>query len=158
VQQCIANGKVVVQMEGLYLSSLEHVEATDKKKPHTTARLTWGPHIDFLDASALIKPSIPRHLYAPLLGHLARLSLVYSHRQIKGAQTILAHMQKYRAWIDRQVHSISSSENSHITALDDDSIMSRIGQLVQQLSGTPVAACADAVRKVVTNISTLFSG
>jgi acyl transferase domain-containing protein len=158
VQQCIANGNIVLHMEGLNLSPLEEAEATETGSLHTTARLTWGPHIDFLDAANLIRPSIPRHLYASSLDELARLSLVYSHRRIKGAQTALPHMQKYQAWIDRQVQAIGIGENSSITVLDDVVIMGKVGSLVHQMSDTPVAACAAAIQKVVTNVSALFSG
>jgi acyl transferase domain-containing protein len=158
LQQCIAGGNVVMHLEGLHLSLLEEVEETETDGLHTTARLTWRPHIDFLDAANLVRPSIPRHLYAPSLDELARLCLVYSYRQIKVTQTEMAHMQKYRAWIDSQVQTISNAENSAITALDDAVIMGEVGRLVRQLSDTPVAACAVAIQKVVNNISALFSG
>ena len=93
VQQIVADGKVVFHMEGLKLSPLEEAEAPETNSIPTTARITWVPHIDFLDASKLIRPSIPRHLYTRDMDELTRLCLVYSERHIKGAQPTLPHAE-----------------------------------------------------------------
>lgn len=158
VQQIVAEGKVVFHIEGLKLSPLEEAEAPETNSLPTTARLTWGPHIDFLDAAKLIRPSIPRHLYTQAMGELTRLCLVYSYRHIKGVQTTLPHMQKYQAWIEGQVQAIGMDTYSATTALSDKVIMDKVGSLVQQLSDTPMVGCAVAMQKVVTNISGLLSG
>lgn len=158
VQQIVAEGKVVFHIEGLKLSPLEEAEAPETNSLPTTARLTWGPHIDFLDAAKLIRPSIPRHLYTQAMSELTRLCLVYSYRHIKGVQTTLPHMQKYQAWIEGQVQAIGMDTYSATTALSDKVIMDKVGSLVQQLSNTPMVGCAVAMQKVVTNISGLLSG
>jgi acyl transferase domain-containing protein/SAM-dependent methyltransferase len=160
VQQCMVDGNVVMQMEGLRLSFLE--EAGDAKASgdfQTTARLTWGPHIDFLDASTLIKPSFPRHLYTPSLDVLARLCMVSADRNTAGVHTSLPHLEKYRDWMSLQVKDMNNTEKwSSITVLDDDSTGNKIHNLVQQLADTPVADCAVALEKVAKNIPALFSG
>jgi acyl transferase domain-containing protein/phospholipid N-methyltransferase len=154
--QCTANGKVVLDVEGVKLSPLEVTEATETDTLHTTARITWGPHIDFLDPGSLIKPAIPRHLYTPSLDELARLCLVYSHRRLKGASTTLPHMQMYQSWIQRQVHDFG--DDSPIAALDDAVIMDKINGLVLGMSDTPVADIAFATQKFVNNIQGVFTG
>ncbi|KAF3480301.1 polyketide synthase [Arthroderma uncinatum] len=154
--QCISNGDIVLDMEGAKLSPLEEAEELGTDKPMTSARLTWGPHIDFLDATRLIKPEIPRRLYTPTLDKLTRLCLVYAERRIERAQTTLPHMAKYMDWITREVRRYG--DHSLILPLDDRSIKMQISSLVQDMTGTPVEDCATAIQKVVNNIEGLFSG
>ncbi|PWY84422.1 polyketide synthase [Aspergillus eucalypticola CBS 122712] len=160
VQQCIADGTIVMHMEGLKLSPLEEAgEAGKTDGLETTARLTWGPHIDFLDASTLIKPSFPRHLYTPALDELARLGMIYGSRRIKDASTPVAHMPLYRDWMNRQVEAMRLDEKwSTFLALEDEALVERIERLVQHLSETPVVDCAIGLQKVATNIAALFTG
>ncbi|PYI00202.1 polyketide synthase [Aspergillus ellipticus CBS 707.79] len=160
VQQCIADGAIVMHMEGLKLSPLEEAgEAGKADGLETTARLTWRPHIDFLDAATLIKPSFPRHLYTPALDELARLGMIYGSRRIKDARTLVAHMPLYRDWINRQVDAMRRDDQwSPLLALEDDALVERIERLVQTLSDTPVADCAIGLQKVASNIAALFAG
>ena len=157
MQQCIANGKVVLQMEGLRLSPLEEDGATDSNSLQITARLSWKPDIDFLDAASLIKPSFPRHLYNPSLDELNRLCVVYSHRQVKITPTTVPHLQKYQAWIDRQFQVVASGPHSSMTKLDDETLMGEVKALVHQMSDTPVAGCATALQKIATDMHGIFS-
>jgi acyl transferase domain-containing protein/SAM-dependent methyltransferase len=154
--QCISNGDIVLDMEGAKLSPLEEAEELGTAKPMTSARLTWGPHIDFLDVTRLIKPEIPRRLYTPTLDELARLCLVYSERLIEGAQTSLPHMTKYMNWMAREVRGYG--DDSSLLAMDGASIKRKISSLVQKMAGTPVEDCATAVQKVVNNMEGLLSG
>lgn len=154
--QCISDGIIALDMEGAKLSPLEDAEEPGTDKPMTSARLTWGPHIDFLDVRRLIKPEVPRHLYTPTLDEIARLCMVYAERRIAGAQTTLPHMAKYMDWIKRQVHSYG--DHSPLLILDDASIKRKISALVEKLTGTPVEDCATAVQKVVNSIEGILSG
>jgi hypothetical protein len=54
LHQVIQDGKIVFNMEGLRLSPLQQAEAAETDISQNPARLTWGPHIDFLDAGSLI--------------------------------------------------------------------------------------------------------
>lgn len=153
--QCISNGSVILDMEGTKLSSLE-AEVTVADSFQTAGRLTWGPHIDFLDVASLIKPEIPRHLYTPHLDELSRLCLVYSQRRIKGAQTDLPHIKKYMDWIERQIRGYGVG--SPITAFDDAIIKDKISSLIQQMAETPVKNSANAIKKIVDNIEGILSG
>ncbi|KAJ0124602.1 polyketide synthase [Diaporthe amygdali] len=166
VQQCVMDGRVVLHMEGMTISPLEEAEDGDfggADGLQTTARLIWGPHIDFLDASKLIRPSIPRHLYAPTLDALTRLSQAYAHRRMaETSRSGLPHMVKYRSWVDSQMYnsSVGSGEDSFLALqrLSDATIVEKMADIVRQLSGTPVAACATAVQKVALNMSGLYTG
>lgn len=154
--QCITNGNIALDMEGAKLTPLEDAEEPGTDKPMTSARLTWGPYIDFLDVKRLIKPEVPRRLYTPTLDEISRLFLVYAERRNEGAQTQLPHMAKYMDWIKRQVQGYGN--HSPMLTMDDLSIKRQISSLVQKLLGTLVEGCATAVQKVVNNIEGLLSG
>ncbi|KAJ5296368.1 uncharacterized protein N7443_007261 [Penicillium atrosanguineum] len=154
--QCIANRSIMMDREGAKLSPLEDAEDTGTEKPMTSARLTWGPQIDFLDVKRLIKPEVPRRLYTTIMDEISRLCLVYAERRIEGAQTQLPHIAKYMNWIKHQVQGYGN--HLPMLAMDDLSIKRQISSLVQKLLGTQVEDCATAVQKVVNNIEGLLSG
>ena len=158
VQEILAEGKVVFHMEGLKLSPLEEAEAPETDSLSATARLTWGPHIDFLDAANLIRPSIPRHLYTDAMNELVRLCVVYSHRHIQTVEPTLHHMKKFKAWIRDQEQVVRAGPYPDTIALGDQFLIDRVNTLVQQLSETPMVGCAVAMQKVVTNIVGLLTG
>ncbi|KAI3399737.1 hypothetical protein diail_5804 [Diaporthe ilicicola] len=172
VQQCVAeDGRVVLHMEGMTISPLEEAEDDSAGGGPdglpATARLSWGPHIDFLDAGKLIRPSIPRHLYTPALDALTQLSQVYAQRRMaESSRGGLSHMEKYRSWVDAQIHAASVANNGKddgpsvalVQKLSDADIVQKMADIVGQLSDTPVAACATAVQKVALNMSGLYTG
>lgn len=181
VQQCVTDGRVVLHMEGMTISPLEEADGGGGGGDDfggvdglsTTARLLWGPHIDFLDAAKLIRPSIPRQLYAPALDALTRLGQVYAQRRMAEACSSrpgLPHMVKYKSWVDAQVEqqalSVGSGggdeEDDYSSAalqrLSDATITQKMADIVSQLTTTPVAACATAVQKVALNMSGLYVG
>jgi acyl transferase domain-containing protein/NADPH:quinone reductase-like Zn-dependent oxidoreductase/SAM-dependent methyltransferase len=153
---CIADGKIVLEMQGATLSRLEEAAVIDTERLPITARLTWGPHIDFVDAGKLIRPEVPRHLYTPSLDELGRLCMVYTQRRIQDARALTEtpHMQKYMAWISRQAAACDTS----ITGQTDVDIKDAVANLVSRLSSTPVASCADTLQKIFNNIDGLLSG
>ncbi|KAF4976126.1 hypothetical protein FZEAL_7145 [Fusarium zealandicum] len=182
--QCIANGRIVLDMQGAKLSPLEEAaaaEATAEAASNghggeaeaaaapkalteelTTSRLTWSPHIDFLDANKLIKPEVPRHLYTPLLDKMVRMCFIYSQRRIKSIKdgnlindTLPPHMHKYMQWIDSQV---ARETDDTLTSLDDPTLVDRIQVLIRQMEGTPVEDCASSIEKVLKNIDGLCTG
>ncbi|KAI8241966.1 hypothetical protein K4K55_011505 [Colletotrichum sp. SAR 10_96] len=182
--QCIAGGKVVLDMQGAKLSPLEEAAAAETvvdtasaehsagdnvaaapkalAEELTTSRLTWSPHIDFLDANKLINPEIPRHLYTPLLDTMVRMCFVFSQRRIKSIRdgnliqdALPEHMHKYMSWIDSQV---AREADDTLTSLDDTILLERIDALMKEMEGTPVEDCASSIEKVLRNIDGLCTG
>nr|ALQ32761.1 putative polyketide synthase [Fusarium aywerte] len=182
--KCIANNKIVLDMQGAKLSPLEEADAAEApveevptenggkaesevapkalSEELTSSRLTWSPHIDFLDTSTLIKPEVPRHLYTPLLDKMVRMCFIYSQRRINYIRdnnlmkdTLPEHMHKYMQWIDSQV--MKEPEDT-LTSLDDSTLLNRIESLIKQMEGTPVEDCASSIEKVLKNIDGLCTG
>ncbi|KAF5019294.1 hypothetical protein F66182_8712 [Fusarium sp. NRRL 66182] len=182
--KCIANDRIVLDMQGAKLSPLEEADAAevpvvttatengDKEDAEvapkalseelTSSRLTWSPHVDFLDTSTLIKPEVPRHLYTPLLDKMVRMCFIYSQRRIKSIKddnliedTLPEHMHKYMQWIDSQV---VKEQDDTLTSLDDATLLNRIESLAKQMEGTPVEDCASSIEKVLKNINGLCTG
>ncbi|RYP90773.1 hypothetical protein DL770_003106 [Monosporascus sp. CRB-9-2] len=156
--QCIADGKVVLDMPEGRFTALEEGQKQDLHHLPITARVIWRPHIDFLDAASLIKPEIPRQEWTPLLDEMGKLCMVYTQRRIESAATLssASTVQHFAAWVGRQVQALGKDSPMH--SLDDAAILDKVQSLRQRMSGSPVAGSADGLAKVVENIDALLSG
>ncbi|KAJ5100126.1 polyketide synthase [Penicillium argentinense] len=152
--ECVsADGKLVLYSSGIRLSVLEDQDSG--KSQDATARTEWGPHIDFLDASTLIKPLIDRSDHVPLLTELSDMCMVHTQRVITGLDTSISHMHKYRAWIDRHLQSPNLQS---LQTLDNAAIEQRVKRIVHALSLTPGCDGAVAIQKIFSNVEKIFTG
>ncbi|KAJ4207018.1 hypothetical protein NW759_014016 [Fusarium solani] len=151
----VADGQTVLKMAGVRLAALEDGSAGEGRTDQATTRYEWGPHLDFMDAATLMKPDIDRARYTPELEEMTRLCLLYSNRQLAGAETTVPHMQRYREWIHDQLRS---TENSTFGDGTDEDIMERITDLTQELSATTAADVANAMFKICSDINGIFDG
>ena len=153
--QCIANGKLLLDMPQARFTALEDGGKQSEHHLPITARVSWRPHTDFLDAANLIKPEIPRHEWTPLLDEMGKLCVTYTQRRIEGVTTFSNSptVRNYAAWIGRQAQAVGS-----MRSLDDRAILAKIQSLKQRMSNSPVAGSADGLSKVVENIDGLLAG
>ncbi|KAJ5297689.1 Acyl transferase/acyl hydrolase/lysophospholipase [Penicillium antarcticum] len=152
-QSVAANGKIVMSISGTRLSALD--DQSSDEGSDGFARTEWGPHIDFLDANTLIKPSIDLSDSMPMLTQLTKMCMVYTKRIITGLDTPIHHMHKYRSWIDRQLQSVDLQD---LEALENHAIEQRVQNSVEVLSQTELAEAAVAVHKVFRNVNKIFIG
>ncbi|CAG7555684.1 unnamed protein product [Fusarium equiseti] len=147
-----SQGQLVLQSQGIRLTTVgEQSGGSDEP----TARSEWAPHIDFLDAKNLIKPSIDHGQHMPDLTSLYQICMVHSKRKLANLDTTIEHMHKYQAWIERQIQ-IESLES--LECLGDEELESRIGDLMSKLSQSSGKDAAVAIEKVFTNASSIFTG
>jgi acyl transferase domain-containing protein len=151
--QFIANGKIVLRSSGMKLSVLDDQQSG--KTEEATARIEWGPHIDFLDSKTLIKPLVDRSDHMPLLTELSHMCMIHTQRIIADLKTSISHMHKYRSWID---HHLRSVDVRHLEILDNTSIEERVERIVHELSRTLGAHPAIAIQKVLGNAKSIFTG
>ncbi|KPM35703.1 Lovastatin diketide synthase LovF [Neonectria ditissima] len=151
----VANGHTVLQMAGVRLAALDDGGSAEGRTDQATTRYEWGPHLDFMDPTTLIKPDPERVPYASVLEELTRLCLVFSGRRLAGAETTLSHMQKYRDWIQGQLQStdVSAFENT-----SEDALLDRINTLTLELAETPAADVAAVMHKICSDITGIFNG
>lgn len=157
--KAVAGGQVVLKIKEAHLSPLGGAEAeSEQTGPLSTARLEWGPHIDFMDTASLIKPSMDRGETTPQLDKLTRLCLVYSQRYLHNvASTEVAHMQKFKDWIDRQLQDTPDiSPELHSTDLRK--LIEQVDAIVQELASTPAADAAVGMQRVLLNLGSIFDG
>lgn len=151
-------GRVVVSIANAHMSPIGGGEDDSAQGPLTTARLEWGQHIDFVDTASLIKPSMDRAETTPQLDELHRLCLVYSQRCLRGKSTKIAHMQKFQAWVDRQLKDTAPALVKDLHSAPLAQLIGTADALVQQLASTPAKDAAVALRKVLVNIEGIFDG
>ncbi|KAF1949245.1 hypothetical protein CC80DRAFT_581693 [Byssothecium circinans] len=147
--QCIANGKVVLDMQGARLSPLEeaataNTEAIEKDEEKAPTSL------------------MPRKLYTPVLDKMVRLCFIYSQNRIQKLRennmlpgTLPEHVHNYMNWIESQV---SREDDMALKTLEEPPMLEEIRALERQLKGTPVEDCATAIIKVQQNIDGICSG
>lgn len=149
---CTSGGQIVCRIRGLKFTVAD--EGQEEENTNIAARTEWGPHIDFVDANSLIKSSMDRSLTTPLLDELTQLFLVGSQRRLIGKKSRLPHLQKFSAWIDRQVELLSIAD---LRKLDDQAIESLIKSLVGRLAETEAVEASMAMYNNFSNIERIFS-
>ncbi|GAQ45906.1 polyketide synthase [Aspergillus niger] len=152
-QSITADGEIVLRSVGVKLSVLD--DQAPLRCAEATARVVWGPHIDFLDPNTLIKPSIDRSIHTPMVKGLADLCAIHTRRAIARLDTSLDHMHKYRSWINRQCQT---PELQPLENLDNATIEHKIHSIVAELSQTPAAPVAVAFQRIHRNIRDIFTG
>ncbi|GJN81831.1 type I iterative polyketide synthase [Purpureocillium lilacinum] len=152
-QAIAADGKLVLRSTGIRLSIVD--DQSDGESSGATARAEWGPHIDFLDVNTLIKPSVDRSEHMPLLTELSQLCMAHTKRVIAGLNTSIAHLHKYRSWIDRQLEAPGLAT---LASLDSTAIENRVNRIVNELSQSPAVDAAVAIHKIFSNVERIFSG
>ncbi|KAJ3526674.1 hypothetical protein NM208_g11075 [Fusarium decemcellulare] len=151
----VADGHTVLKMGGVRLAALDDGGAAEGRTDQATTRYEWGPHLDFIDPTNLITPDFDQALYTPGLEELTRLCLLYSHRQLAGAETTVPHMRKYQDWVHDQLRAAGTSTFGEG---DDEDILERITDLTQELAKTRAAEVANAMLKICSNITGIFDG
>lgn len=156
--QCIVDGALVLDIPGAQFTPLEDGEMQNVHHLPITARVTWRPHVDFLNKSTLIKPEVPRQEWTPLLDEMGKLCTIYTSRHIERATDLSETpvIQHYTRWIGRQVQSLDP--NSPMLSLGDSGLLEKIQNLRQNMSESPVSGSADGLAKIVENIAGLLSG
>lgn len=148
-----SQGQIVLQSHGIRLTTVGEQSEGGSDEP--TARFEWAPHIDFLDAKSLIKPSIDHGGHMPDLTTLYQMCMVHSKRRFASLDTSIEHMHKYQAWIERQIQ-IEGLES--LECLADEEIESKIGDLMSSLNRSSGKDAAVAIEKVFANAPSIFTG
>ncbi|CAG8152229.1 unnamed protein product [Penicillium salamii] len=162
--QCIsAGGKLVLRSSGVRLSVIDDQES--EKSGDLTALVKWGPHIDFLDVSTLIKPvteiadsmdrCVVRASDIQDLTELSHLCMIHTKRTLGGLETTIPHMLKFRSWID---HHLQNVDVNGLECLEETVIDQRVKRIVNDLSQTAAADFANAIYKINSQIKKIFVG
>jgi acyl transferase domain-containing protein/SAM-dependent methyltransferase len=163
---CVANGETVLQMSGARLSPMPGEDVSEGKDTHATARLEWGPHIDFMDVQNLVhihptssSTTEGRATYLPALEELTGMCLMYTQRRLKQLEGVvpMPHMQTYRDWIDRQLQ-LPSAAIFGFQAMGDSELFEKAIALVFSLSGTPAEGAATAMSKILSTVTAMYAG
>ncbi|KAL8910611.1 MAG: hypothetical protein Q9171_004105 [Xanthocarpia ochracea] len=156
--QCIADGKVVLDIPEAHFKPLEDDRKQEKHHLPITARVSWRQHVDFLDEASLIKPEIPRHEWTPVLDELGVLCVVFFQRRIESATNLSSTptIQHFAAWVNRQYQALGKDHPMH--ALEDQTIIDKAHGLGDRMATSPVAACADSLLTLGGQIDQLLSG
>lgn len=148
--EATADGQVVMRMSGAKLALLNEPAPADT---HAAARHVWKPHVDFLPAKEVLKPSFDYGAHAQILDGIYQASLLYAHSRVAGKETSVPHLKLYQSWLQSQaeLHQGSSSAN-------EQGLGEKIQVLVEGLRDTPAIHAAQALVKISTALADIFDG
>ncbi|KAL2760152.1 hypothetical protein ACRALDRAFT_1046570 [Sodiomyces alcalophilus JCM 7366] len=155
--QVIADGKAVLNMPKAAFTPIEQGDKDVVHKLPITGRISWMPHIDFVDAASLIKPEFDGEKWTPLLNELAELCFIFFQRCIEGV-TLSENptIQKFAAWVGRQFQAVAKDHPGH--ALDIPQIVDRAHAIGEITAGSPLSPCADSILEIGQFIVELLTG
>ncbi|KDN70595.1 hypothetical protein CSUB01_10619 [Colletotrichum sublineola] len=155
--QIVANGKVVLNIPKAAFTSIEQGDKEAVHKLPISARSTWQPHVDFINAASLIEPGFNGEKWMPLLNELGELCLIFFQRFIKDIKlSENPSVQRFAAWVSRQVQTLDKNHPGH--ALDTAQIVDRAHAIGVLMAGTPLAPCADSMLEIGGSIVELLTG
>jgi len=156
--RCTSNGTTVIEASGIKMSLADGALSGDGSDNHAAARYEWGPDIDFMNITDLIRTPVDRTENLTLLEELGQICLLSSKRRFSGSETSLPHLQKYMAWLNSQAPSAVDNLAGASKSLDNETFSDRIENLVARLSDTPAAPAARAIQNVCIKMDLLLSG
>ncbi|KAJ2982753.1 hypothetical protein NQ176_g1174 [Zarea fungicola] len=136
------NGELALFMDGVRQSPLEQGSA-DNDDPHAGARLFWYPEVDFVQMSDMVKLHEDEERCLDLCQQLYLLCKDEALRRLEGVEATLPHLKKFHIWMKSQPRPTTSSNMEALKA---------------SLADTPYSAIANAVVKVLDNITAIFTG
>ncbi|EME79084.1 uncharacterized protein MYCFIDRAFT_166988 [Pseudocercospora fijiensis CIRAD86] len=154
--QATANGSVVLDIQGMVLSPLKDTVSKALPDTHTTSRLEWREHIDFMQVTSLIKPSVDRSQYTLSLDELSTLCVLHTKQAIADCKSdpTLPHLDRFRQWLDAYNPAFPNTRQSS----DRQGLMQRIRVLQDELADTPAAVAAAAMETLRSSIEDIFTG
>uniref|UniRef100_A0A8H7KAW2 Carrier domain-containing protein n=1 Tax=Bionectria ochroleuca TaxID=29856 RepID=A0A8H7KAW2_BIOOC len=159
-QQVVVGDQVALSIHGMNISPLEEAEVISHDSLQNTARFVWKPHLDFLDTSKLIKPVINWKLHYPVMQELAHLGMMWTHQNVHQMQTEIPHLIKFMAWLKDQMEVIRAEAGPASSYFDKDqqAIMERIDELVEEFKTTDVAVIARGIKQLAVNVEAILKG
>ena len=150
--RCTSGGQTVVEASGIRGSLAEGAGSIDPVlDTHASARYEWSPDINFMGIKELLSaPADHTTDTLRLLEELGQMCLLLSKRQFCTWEPNLPHLQKYIAWL--------VSQSSSFSTIDNETISSRIKDLMACLLETPAAPVAHAIHEVYTRMDLVLSG
>ncbi|KAF1935695.1 polyketide synthase 1 [Clathrospora elynae] len=159
----ISDGKTVIDMRGVSLSRIGESEDSSVKDPHAAVELEWRPHLDMLNASALIKGTVKKTSIHELLDRFSLACLLETQVRLEGCHTDISHLAKYREWLDGIARKAKVGyypgvvDSTEVGRLTSDARRELISRLYDELKSTTAAATVEAIHRVLCHSADFFS-
>ncbi|KAI0199508.1 putative polyketide synthase [Astrocystis sublimbata] len=159
----VADGEVVFFLKGFKGTPVEDV-GIEKPPEMTGLHLQWKPDVEFMEASALMKPKFE---ITPQLVFLERLYILCAAEAKQTLATATAsqpHFEKFRSWIDEQFERWmqpgyplveDSVDLVNMEKEDRDRMIAEIRAQAQDTSGWPMA---EAIWRSYDRVLDVFEG
>ncbi|OLN85402.1 Lovastatin diketide synthase LovF 14, partial [Colletotrichum chlorophyti] len=167
--ECMVGNSVVFSIAGAQFSQLgDGALATadgEQRDQHAAARLHWLPDAECFDVGSLIQP--PRKYDKKevlMLEELTLLCILESAERIRSLKPQVPFMEKYRAWLLRDIGSARRGKHPFIknpetmAGLPSTGRKAEIDRLYSCLLKTERPSLPKAVKRIHDNIEDIFTG
>lgn len=167
-----ADGYQAVKVTGLRFTPID--DGGPRENINLTARLEWGPHIDFQHVPSLFKSRSDQPEHVKTSDDFFILCLIQSLRRIEGLQTDIPHLQKYLAWMQRQaktyqglpdpatqsgsVNMTAVSSVADVARMSDEEISSQIDLMLKQTVDQRILTAMEIISAVSSNLTAILTG
>ncbi|KAF4946648.1 hypothetical protein FGADI_11037 [Fusarium gaditjirri] len=159
-----SNGKVTFYASGIQLRALGDDVIFDERDVHAASRLSWLPHFDFVDKSALFVPPVIIREECHLQEELTLLCIIETFEKVKSLEPCQPHLAKFRNWLQKQLGLAASgdsklvSESQKLLDASWEYRLSRIEEITHLLLKLPQKAIAIGLRRLCDGMQDIFTG
>ena len=161
--EATANGQVVFNLRGFKLSRLSD-DQSDYFDRHAGCRLTWYPHVDFINAATLLKPPTVDPAARLIHEEFTLLCILDSAEIARSIEPQLEHLKMLKLWLQRSMREALEGRYpllknvSEILAIEPEKRAVAIKDRYNRLLETPCSSISKTVFRVHNNTERLFRG
>ncbi|KAF5641441.1 polyketide synthase [Fusarium tjaetaba] len=159
-----AGGNIALRASGISLRALGEDIPLEALDAHAASRLTWLPHIDFVDLSTLFVPPSINRSECHLQEELTLLCIIETVDKIKSLEPCQPHFTKFRDWLKKQLDCAASGEyklvsnSRQLLDTSQEYRLSKIEEITTKLLEMPQKALTIGLRLLFDDVENLFTG
>jgi len=161
--EAASNGQTIFRLRGLRLSTLDNM-STDIVDRHAACRLTWHPHVDFVDPAKLIKPPDVGATIRIILEELTLLCVLDSEEVASTVEPHEDYLGMLKSWFQRSKTEALEGRYSFLESTADllaikpEERQTAIEARYRKLRHTALGPVTQAVLRVHKNTKRLLTG
>ncbi|KAI0123372.1 putative polyketide synthase [Xylariales sp. AK1849] len=159
----VVDNDVVFFLKGFKGTPLE--DAGIEKPPEMTAlHLQWKPDVEFIEASALMKPKFDITPQLVMLERLYILCAAEAKKTLAGTSASQPHFEKFRSWINEQSDRWTKpgyplvDDSIDLVNMDKDNRDRMISEILEEIKNTTGWPMAEAIWRSYDKVLDVFEG
>ena len=159
------DGSLMLQSRGLRFRFLDTVAPSTVDDPLQELRLLeWKPDVDLVGPKQLIHQTIDLTSCVELVEKLSILCAIETTRLLKGAESSLHHMRRFKEWNEDYISNIKQhgskvvKDTQHLFKLTSEERQAMIRELTTKSLETPAKNISSGVVRIYDAVEGIFQG